>query len=349
MPDHVACIETQSQTMFYSVGTLQMSRAGHPAAGRSARRCGRPPRAALLAGTVAAVAVAVAGCGVDGSGIAAASSGVINAVGAENEYTNVLGQIGGKYVHVSAILDNPNTDPHTFEASPQVAREVSSAELIVQNGVGYDSWINKIESASPSSSRKVIVVQDLLGLPDNTPNPHLWYDPKTMPAAAKAMAADLSAIQPAHKAYFEANLTKFDASLTPWLDAIAQFQAAHGGVTAATTEPVADYLLTAMGIENLTPFVFQADIMNGVDPSPEDIALENGFFSQHKVALFAYNQQVVDDLTTSIRDNAVKDGVPVVGVYETMPTPGYDYQTWMLAEVHAIEKAVTSKVSTQKL
>jgi zinc/manganese transport system substrate-binding protein len=295
------------------------------------------------------VAVTVAGCGVDGSGTAAASSGVISAVGAENEYANVLGQIGGNYVHVSAILDNPNTDPHTFEASPEVAREVSSAELIVQNGVGYDSWINKIESASPNSSRKVIVVQNLLGLPDNTPNPHLWYDPKTMPAAAKAMAADLSAIQPAHKAYFEANLTEFDASLTPWLAAIAQFKAAHPGVTAATTEPVADYLLTAMGIDNLTPFVFQADIMNGVDPSPEDIALESGFFSQHKVALFAYNQQVVDDLTTSIRGNAVKDGVPVVGVYETMPTPGYDYQTWMLAEVHAIEKAVTSKVSTQKL
>jgi zinc/manganese transport system substrate-binding protein len=104
-----------------------------------------------------------------------------------------------------------------------------------------------------------------------------------------------------------------------------------------------------MGIDNLTPFVFQADIMNGVDPSPEDIALENSFFSQHKAMLFAYNQQVVDSLTTSIRLNALHDGVPVVGVYETMPTPGYDYQSWMLAEVHAIEKAVTSKVSTQKL
>ena len=278
-----------------------------------------------------------------------AAAGVIVAVGAENEYANVISQVGGKYVQASAIMSNPNTDPHTFEASASVARTVSEAQLVVQNGVGYDTFMNTIENAAPNSARKVIVVQDLLGLPDNTPNPHLWYDPKTMPAAAKTMAADLSAIQPAHKAYFQANLTKFDASLIPWLDAIAQFKAAHRGVTAATTEPVADYLLTAMGIENLTPFVFQADIMNGVDPSPEDIALENGFFSQHKVALFAYNQQVVDDLTTSIRDDAVKDGVPVVGVYETMPTPGYDYQTWMLAEVHAIEKAVTSKVSTQKL
>ena len=159
--------------------------------------------------------------------------GVINAIGAENEYANVLGQIGGRYVHVSSILNNPNTDPHTFESSPSVAAEVSAAQLIVQNGVGYDTFMNKIESASPNSSRKVIVVQNLLGLPDRTPNPHLWYDPKTMPAVAKAMAADLAALQPAHAAYFQANLRRFDASLTPWLNAIAAFKAkypsAHGG------------------------------------------------------------------------------------------------------------------------
>jgi zinc/manganese transport system substrate-binding protein len=205
-----------------------------------------------------------------------------------------------------------------------------------------------IHSASPDPHRKVIVVQDLLGLPDNTPNPHLWYDPKTMPAAAKAMAADLSALQPNHAAYFHANLTKFDDSLRPWLTAIAVFKAKYAGTTAATTEPVADYLLTAMGIRNLTPFAFQADIMNGVDPAPQDIALENGFFSKHQVKVFCYNQQVVDALTTSIRQNASKDGVPVVGVYETMPT-GYHYQGWIEAEVQAIEQAVTSKVSTQKL
>jgi zinc/manganese transport system substrate-binding protein len=304
--------------------------------------------AVAVAAVVAPLALVATGCS-NSLASASSASGVINAVGAENEYANVLSQIGGKYLHVSAILDNPNTDPHTFEASPQVAQEVSSAKLIVQNGVGYDSWINKIESASPNTSRKVIVVQDLLGLPDNTPNPHLWYDPRTMPAAAKAMADDLSAIEPAHRAYFQANLTKFDSSLQPWLDAIAHFKAAHPGVKAATTEPVADYLLTAMGIDNLTPFTFQANIMNGVDPSPEDIAVENSFLSQHKVEVFAYNQQVVDALTTSIRENAIKERVPVVGVYETMPTPGYTYQSWMLAEVAAIEKAVNSQASTQHL
>ena len=103
---------------------------------------------------------------------------------------------------MSSILNNPNTDPHTFESSPSVAAEVSAAELIVQNGVGYDTFMNKIESASPNTSRKVIVVQDLLGLPDSTPNPHLWYDPKTMPAAAKAMATDLESLEPTPRRIF---------------------------------------------------------------------------------------------------------------------------------------------------
>jgi len=117
----------------------------------------------------------------------------------------------------------------------------------------------------------------------------------------------------------------------------------------ATTEPVADYLLQAMGAKNLTPFTFQSDIMNGVDPAPEDISTENGFFTSHKVKVFCYNEQVVDSLTTSIRLNAHEAGVPVVAVYETMPTPGYDYQSWMLAEVHDIQRAVADGVSTEHL
>ena len=279
----------------------------------------------------------------------ASTSGVINAIGTENEYANVLSQIGGPYVHVSSILDNPNTDPHTFEASPSVASEVSTAELIVQNGVGYDPWMNHIEAASPNSHRKVIVAQHVLGLPTDTPNPHLWYSPRTMPLVAKAMASDLEQLAPAHKAYFAQSLKTFDNSLQPWFAAIAAFKAKYRGTAVATTEPVADYLLTAMGLKNLTPFSFQADIMNGVDPAPQNVSLEDGFFTKHQVKVFCYNQQVVDALTTTIRQTAEGAGVPVVGVYETMPTPGYDYQTWMLAEVNAIKHALTSGVSTEHL
>jgi len=308
-----------------------------------------PPRHRAVAAALAVAAGLLATACSASSASPDAPGGQVVAVGAENEYANVIGQIGGKYVRVTAIESNPNTDPHTFEASPSVAQAVGAAQLVVQNGIGYDTYMNKIEAAAPSSTRKVIVAQNLLGLPDSTPNPHLWYSPRTMPAVAKAVAQDLSAMQPAHAGYFAANLRKFDASLQPWYQAIAKFKAAYPGTPVAVTEPVGDYMLQAIGAKILTPFTFQADIMNGVDPSPQDVSLEDSLFSSHKVKVFVYNQQVTDSLTASFLSQARKDGIPVVGVYETMPVPGYDYQSWMLAEVQAMTKAVTSKISTQKL
>ncbi len=308
------------------------------------------PRAASVAAIAVAVGLICAACSSNAAGnTPSASSGKVIAVGAENEYANVISQIGGKYVSVTAIESNPNTDPHTFEASASVASVVSAAQLIVQNGIGYDTYMNKIESASPDSSRKVIDVQNLLGLPDSTPNPHLWYKPTTMPAVANAVANDLSALRPKDAAYFRANVVKFDDSLKPWYAAIAAFKAAYAGTPVAVTEPVGDYMLQAAGTDIMTPFGLQADIMNGLDPSPQYVSLEDSLFSQHKVKVFVYNQQVTDSLTASFLATAQRYGVPVVGVYETMPVPGYNYQSWMLAEVNALRKAVADKTSTEKL
>jgi zinc/manganese transport system substrate-binding protein len=273
----------------------------------------------------------------------------VSIVAGENEYGNVASQIGGPYVNVFSVDSNPNTDPHSYEATPSVAQQIAGANLLIENGVGYDAFMDTLASASPSPGRRVINVQHLLHLPDSTANPHLWYDPKTMPAVARALATDLAALEPAHATTFRANEAKFVDSLQPWLAAIATFKAKDPGTTAATTEPVADDLLTAMGIKNLTPWQFQADIMNGTDPTPQDVSLERVFFTKHEVKVFCYNQQVTDPLTDSMRQAARQVGVPVVGVYETMPVPGYDYQSWMMAELEAIEKAVTSGVSTQHL
>ncbi len=290
-----------------------------------------------------------AGCGLSSTPASAATNSKVAIVAGENEYGNVASQIGGNYVDIYSVDSNPNTDPHTYEATPSVGQKIASANLLIENGVGYDTFMGTLASASPNNARKVINVQHLLGLPDSTANPHLWYKPKTMPAVAKALAADLSAFDPAHASTFKANETKFVASLQPWLKAIATFKAKYAGTTAATTEPVADYMLQAMGINNLTPWQFQADIMNGTDPTPQDISLEKGFFTKHRVKVFCYNQQVTDPLTDSIRQTALAAGVPVVGVYETMPVPGYDYQSWMMAELDAIEKAITTGTSTQHL
>jgi zinc/manganese transport system substrate-binding protein len=303
--------------------------------------------AVFLAGAVGLTAAACS-AGTTASGTAASHTTIV-AVSAENEYADVVSQIGGKYVTSDALMSNPNTDPHTFEASQSVAQEVNSAQLVVQNGVGYDDFMQTIENAAGNGSTKVIDVQKLLGLPDSTPNPHLWYKPTTMPAVANAIAADLSAIQPDHASYFKANAAKFVASLDAETQAINTFKDKYAGNAVATTEPVADYLLTALEINNDTPWTFQADIMNGVDPSPQNVATEKSLFTQRKVKIFVYNQQVTDPLTESLITLARDNHIPVVGVYETMPTPGYDYQSWMLAEIAAFTKALGSGVSTQHL
>jgi len=318
------------------------------AAGRGAGW--RPVAILLLAVAVALVATLTAAWSSSRNASAAPGAGSkIVAVGAESEYADVISQVGGQYVAVSALMSNPNTDPHTFEASIGVAREVGRAQLVVQNGLGYDSFMDSVESATPSSSRTVLNVQRLLHLPDSTPNPHLWYDPARMPQVADAIAGSLSAIQPSHASYFAARAAAFKSGLASLTTAIARFKAAYPDVPVATTEPVADYLLTALGADNRTPWTFQADIMNGVDPSPQSLAAQRALFTEHKVRVFLYNQQVTDALTQSFITLAKQNHIPVVGVYETMPTPGYDYQTWMRTEVQALHQAVAAHTSTEHL
>lgn len=301
-------------------------------------------RAVALGLAAVAVAVALSGC----TDSANAGSGKIVVVGAENEYSDVAAQIGGKYVDASAIMSNPNTDPHTFEASASVAKELSTAQLVVQNGVGYDDFMAKLEKASPNKDRKVVVAQDVLGLPDDTKNPHLWYDPKTMPAVAEKIAADLGAIQPSHKAYFQSRLAAFNDSMKTWTDALSTFKQSYADTPVAVTEPVADYMLEAAGIDVKTPWSLQAAIMNDTDPSPQDSAAQDALFTGKKIKVFLYNQQVTDSITSHFLKLSHDNDIPVVGVYETMPT-GYTYQKWMQAELDALQSAITSGTSTEKL
>src|SRR5690348_6869812 len=182
------------------------------AAGRGAGW--RPVAILLLAVAVALVATLTAAWSSSRNASAAPGAGSkIVAVGAESEYADVISQVGGQYVAVSALMSNPNTDPHTFEASIGVAREVGRAQLVVQNGLGYDSFMDSVESATPNSGRTVINVQRLLHLPDSTANPHLWYDPARMPQVADAIAGSLSTIQPSHAAYFAARAAAFKSGL----------------------------------------------------------------------------------------------------------------------------------------
>ncbi len=182
-------------------------------------------RLAALA-ALAGAALLAAGCSSSFALGTPSTDGTIVAVGAESQYADVIAQVGGKYVQASAIMSNPNTDPHTFEASASTGRLVNAARLVVQNGLGYDTFMDTIEKAVPDSGRRIIVVQKLLGLPDSTPNPHLWYDPATMPKVADAIADNLAALQPSHAAYFKANAKTFTNSLGSLDQRDRQLQAA---------------------------------------------------------------------------------------------------------------------------
>lgn len=270
---------------------------------------------------------------------AATAQPMLHAVGLENQYANVLAQIGGPYVVVTAIQSNPNTDPHEFEATPSVAATFHTADLVVENGLGYDSWATQMLAGTHA---KVLSAQALLKLPDSTPNPHLWYRTDTMPAIAAAAALVFEQKDPAHKAEYEANLEKFDASLLPWKQEIARVKAKFSGAPVAVTEPVADYLLEEAGLKIMTPFSFQSAIMNGTDPAPQDVSIEEALLRDKKVKLFAYNEQVTDPQTQTLLHIAQQHGVHIVPVYELMPLTAKTYQGWMLQATTSLYTALAA-------
>lgn len=273
------------------------------------------------------------------------NAGVVRAVAAENQYGSVIQQIGGRYVSVISIMNNPSIDPHTYEADSRDAIALAKASLVVQNGAGYDGFMTKLESATSGSRRTVIDVAQALGYGSRVKNPHFWYSPQTMPKVARQVDRALSRLQPDHQAYFARNLKVFDQSLGSWSAALSLLKKQYPGAPVAVTEPVADYLLKAAGMDIKTPWAFQAAVMNGTDPSPQAVQIEENLLRDRKVRVFVYNRQAVDSTTTALVALAKQHGVPVVGVYETMPLH-LTYQRWMVAETKAVNAALKTGKST---
>jgi zinc/manganese transport system substrate-binding protein len=295
----------------------------------------RPLRASRLALGLAAVLVALAGCGSNPN----PSTGKIDAVAGENFYGDLVSRVGGDLVSVTSILNDPNVDPHTYETSPQNAMAVAEATLVVENGLGYDAFLDHLVGASPRSNRQVIDVQQLLGLADGA-NPHVWYDPSTMPRVARAVASALEKLQPAAKSTFESNLKTYLDSFAPLTSKIAEVKARYPGTPVAYTEAVPAYLLDSLGFHSLTPPGFARSIEAGTDPAPSDVAAQSDLLTGRKVKLLLYNSQTTSPVTESIKALASSSGVPVVGVTETMPSGGAGFVDWQLAQLDAIESAL---------
>lgn len=263
----------------------------------------------------------------------------IAVLGTENFYADLLAQIGGTRVTVSSILNDPNADPHEYEANPQTAKLVADAKVVIVNGFGYDSFMDKLLGASTRPDRVVLNVQDILKRPADD-NAHVWYEPATMPKVADATAAALSKLDPQNASYFAARKVTYLGALRPIDDKIAALKATYAGASVAFTEPVAEYETDAIGLAVLTPVGFMTAIEQGIDPAPTDVAAERDLLTGRKVKALLYNSQVTSPLTKEIYELAVKSGVPVVGVAETIPLRFKTYQEWMLAQLGELETAL---------
>jgi zinc/manganese transport system substrate-binding protein len=241
----------------------------------------------------------------------------IGIVAAESVYGEVAASVGGTHVTVTSVLANPDADPHLFETGAAAARAVADAAIVVYNGAGYDAWMDKLLAAAPVNGRTAIVAADLIGRPAGG-NPHVWYAPPTLPAVARAIAAELSRRDPAGAADFAAGAADFEASLSPVAARIARIRAAHHGLAVTATEPVFGDMAEALGFRMLNES-FQRAVMNETEPSPAEIAGFEQSLKSGQAKLLFYNAQVADDTSARLVAIARAAHVPVVAVTETAP------------------------------
>jgi zinc/manganese transport system substrate-binding protein len=287
-----------------------------------------------LSAVVAAVAIGLAACG----SATPSSGGAIRVVAAENFYGDLTQQIGGDRVQVVSILSDPSIDPHEYESNTQDALAVARAQLLIENGAGYDTFMDHLMAASPNDSRQVINVARIFSIP-NGANPHLWYSPHLLGQVADRIASQLGSIDRANQSRFQAGAQTFHQRYQPVLDKLAEIRGRFDGATVLPTEQVADYLLKEAGLKPLHG-PFQQAVEEGNDPPAQSVQEFQKLLSTRAVRILIYNQQTVSALTERMRQRAEAAGVPVVGVRETM-TPGTHVQDWMLQTITAVEDALS--------
>ncbi len=273
-----------------------------------------------------------------GPGTPAPSTGV-NVVAAENFYGDIVKQVGGSHVSVTSILTDPNVDPHEYESSVQTAILVSKAQLVIKNGAGYDSWMDRLLSASPNSNRIVVTGYDTapVKLPDNE---HVWYSIVNMQAIAQAINGDLKKLDAADATTFDSNLRTFTQSLQQIQQKIDGMKGKYAGTPVGLTETIYLYQAGQLGLNVLTPFEFQKAIAEGNDPPAGTVVTAENQIIKHQIKVLIYNKQTVTPTTTKLLNDARTANIPTVPVTETMPA-GKTYQAWMLDQLNSLEQALS--------
>jgi zinc/manganese transport system substrate-binding protein len=253
----------------------------------------------------------------------------VTIVAAENFYGGVAAQVAGSSAKVTSIMSNPNQDPHEFQTDAETAKAVANADVVIYSGIGYDSWMEKLIAAQTKQGRVVIKVADLIGAKDGD-NPHIWYDPRTMPALVTKLASILNKPQA---------VMEFSKSMKPLLDQIDRLRPNTRGVKVTATEPVFGYMAAALGFEMLN-YGFQLAVMNDTDPSFVQTAdLEKSLITKNARILFC-NSQVSNPATQRMQSLAKSNGIPVVGVTETQPADAKTYVQWMASQLMLVETAL---------
>lgn len=263
----------------------------------------------------------------------------IRIVAAQNFYGDIARQIGGANVVVTDVPMAPGQDPHLFEPSPAIARQIADAQVVIINGAHYDAWAEKQLKASRKAGRIVINAAQLTGKKEGD-NPHLWYDPQTMPAVARALTDALSKADAAHAADYKAGLDATLAKLAAIDKRIAEIKSKHAGKPVTATEPVFGLMVTALGLVSRNDR-FQRAIMNETEPAASDLAAFESDLKSRKVAALIYNKQVDAKLARQLVSLAEQSKVPIVAVTETMPS-NVTYIDWVLGELDALDKALSN-------
>lgn len=271
----------------------------------------------------------------------AASADGLKIVAAENFYGGIAQQIAGNSATVMSILTNPNQDPHEFTTSAGTAKAVADADIVIYSGISYDPWMDKLLATKGKPERVVIKVADLISAREGD-NPHIWYDPKTMPALGAKLMDVLGKINPAQAGAYQKRLDDFNASMKPELDKIAAMKTASAGLEVTATEPVFGYMSDALGFKMLNTD-FQIKIMNDAEPTAEQTAAFEKSLTSRTAKILFFNSQVTDPTTDRIQQIARQAGISVVGVTETQPPDQKSYVGWMLHELDGVQAALGAK------
>lgn len=308
---------------------------------RSARPQGKRGDRRLMAGVFAlvimALVLALAGCATN----AVTGAGVIQVVAGENFWGSIAAQLGGTHVHVTSIVTDPNADPHEYESNTNDARAFAMAQYVILNGAGYDSWGQKLLDANPVDGRKVFTVANLLGK-RNGDNPHFWYSPDDVERVASQITADYQALDPAGAGYFTQQRTAFEQALTPYHNRIAAIKAKFAGQKVGATEDIFVYLADALGLDLISPPAFMQAVAEGNDPPASAVAAFQQQIAQRQIALLVYNVQTATSVTTTLKQLASQQNIPVVGVSETMQPSGATFQDWQNTQLLTVENALNA-------